>query len=186
MTVIDPSARCIGCSHREDQHDTLPDGTRPCRSIGHSKGLTCAECRRLISAGHVQAVMELRGADDDAFQEAWAAYHTTLDHVRKELGSSWTAFFTDVHQSALASAVLTLRARAGLPEGPFKEWREYQVVGGWGVDGAEDAAHARRKVERALAEYPLCRARAEWRIGRSWDDDSEFYGPWQPLTDAED
>ncbi|NUR01337.1 MAG: hypothetical protein HOY79_33875 [Streptomyces sp.] len=113
-----PAARCVICNHREDQHDTLPDGTRPCRSIGHEKGLTCRECMRLISAEHVDAVMALRGADDDAFAEAWGAYYATLNHVRNEIGPGWQAFFTDVHQSALASAVLTLRERqrrAGIP-----------------------------------------------------------------------
>jgi hypothetical protein len=113
MTEIHPAARCTLCSHREDQHDTLPDGTRPCRSIGHEKGLTCAECRRLTSREHVDAVMALRGEPDDAFTAAWAAYYATLDHVRKEIGPGWQAFFTDVHQSALASAVLVLREQAG-------------------------------------------------------------------------
>lgn len=105
-TEPSPDQRCTLCGHREDQHDTLPDGSRPCRSIGHSKGLTCRECRRLTSTEHVNAVMEMRGESTEAFQVAWAAYSATLDHVRKEIGSGWQAFFTDVHQSALASALI--------------------------------------------------------------------------------
>jgi hypothetical protein len=108
--------------------------------------------------------------------EEWVAFvpHPcpTLDAVS---GTGWPA------EEATAEDV----SGAGLPEGPYKECREYQVVGGWGVTGALDAAEAREEVTRALAEYPSCGARAEWRIVRTWDDDSEFHGPWQPLTDTE-
>jgi len=116
--TMDPSTRCSLCSHREDEHETLPDGSRPCRSIGHEKGLTCRECIRLTGPEHVEAVMALRGADDEAFRVAWAAYYATLNHVRDQIGPGWQAFFSDVHQSALASAVLVLReqqAQAGIP-----------------------------------------------------------------------
>jgi hypothetical protein len=61
------------------------------------------------------------------------------------------------------------------------EDRVYQVVGGWGVDGADDEAHARRKVEEALAQYPHCGAHAQWRTVRTWDDGAEYYGPWNAL-----
>lgn len=74
---------------------------------------------------------------------------------------------------------------AGLPDGPFEESREYGVVGGWGVDGARDAADARRQVREALAQYPTCDARARWRIVRTWEDDAQYVGPWQPLPDEE-
>jgi hypothetical protein len=136
--------------------------------------------------------MALRHADDPVFEAAWDAYRATRDHVRKEIGQGWQAFFTDVHQSALASAVLVLRKhesvsalRDSLPGGDFTEHREYEVVGGWGVDGAEDAEDARRQVRRALAQYPQCGARAQWRIVRTWDDDAQYYGPWQALEDEE-
>jgi hypothetical protein len=233
VATVAPDTRCTLCGHREDQHDTEPDGSRPCRSIGHPKGVPCAECRRLVSAEHVQAVMALREADDESFEAAWAAYHVTLDHVRREIGPGWTAFFTDVHQSALASAVLTLRAqepsqadvgehlaaallRVASPDpagclsadtlvwvaawlrehttatlrthqagADYTEHREYEVVGGWGVDGARDEADARRQVRQALAEYPTCGARAQWRIVRTWEDDAQYYGPWQPLDSEE-
>jgi hypothetical protein len=100
---------CIGCGHAQDQHDTLPDGTRTCRSIGHPQGLTCHECQRLTSPEHVEQIMQLRHADDPAFEQAWAAYSATLSHVRNEIGDGWQAFFTDVHQSALASALIAYR-----------------------------------------------------------------------------
>lgn len=183
--MIAPSTRCSLCHHREDEHETLPNGSRPCRSIGHAKGLTCRECRRLTEAEHVEAVMGLRDEPDDAFTTAWAAYYATLNHARDQIGSGWQAFFSDVHQSAVASAVLTLRAQSGLPDGPFEESREYGVVGGWGVDGARDAADARRQVQEALAQYPDCGAYARWRVIRTWEDDAQFLGPWQPLTDPE-
>lgn len=126
MTVtppaVDPAVRCTLCRHREDQHETLPDGTRPCRSIGHEKGLTCTECRRLIGAEHFEAVMALRDEPDDQFEVAWAAYYATFNHARDEIGPGWQAFFTDVHQSAVASAILAYRAeeeaQAAPPTGP--------------------------------------------------------------------
>ncbi|MEU1371988.1 hypothetical protein ABZ454_38765, partial [Streptomyces sp. NPDC005803] len=59
--------------------------------------------------------------------------------------------------------------------------REYEVVGGWGVDSARDEADARRQVARALAEYPECGAYAKWRVVRTWDDDAQYYGPWHAL-----
>lgn len=111
--AVDPAARCRLCHHREDQHETLPDGTRPCRSIGHEKGLTCTECRRLIGAEHFEAVMALRDEPDDEFEVAWAAYYATFNHARDEIGPGWQAFFTDVHQSALASALVVLREQQG-------------------------------------------------------------------------
>ena len=184
--MIAPSRPCSLCNHREDQHETLPDGTRPCRSIGHPEGLTCRECQRLISPEYVDSLQALRAAGDAAFEDAWNAYRVTLDHARDQIGPGWTAFFTDVHQSALASAVLTLRAQSGLPDGPFEESREYGVVGRWGVNGAADAAQARRFVQEALEQYPGCEAYARWRVVRTWEDDAQFVGPWQPLTDAEE
>ncbi|MFI5814943.1 hypothetical protein ACIA7S_28790 [Streptomyces sp. NPDC051643] len=117
MTVtppaVDPAAPCSLCGHREDQHDTEPDGTRPCRTIGHPKGVPCAECRRLTDTAHFEDLMAMRDSGD-AFDEAWAAYRVTFDHVRDQIGPGWPAFFTDVHQSALASALVVLRQQ---PEG---------------------------------------------------------------------
>lgn len=101
---------CVLCHHPADAHEEIgPEGNRPCRSVGHSKGVPCRECRRLISAEHVAAVMRMREEGGEAFEVAWGAYTTTLDHVRRNFGDAWQAFFTDVHQSALASALIAYR-----------------------------------------------------------------------------
>lgn len=135
MTTSDgdpAAATCVLCNHREDQHETLPDGSSPCRSVGHAKGLTCAECRRLTGDEHVSAIMALRSDPDEAFEVAWAAYHATLDHVRHEIGAEWMAFFTDVHQSALASAVLVLREQVAAPPAPGDgAWGAVWLHGSW-------------------------------------------------------
>jgi hypothetical protein len=115
--TVDPAQRCVLCHHREDQHDTEPDGSRPCRSIGHPKGVPCQECRRLTSPEHVEAIMTMREDASDAFETAWSAYKTTLDHVRKEIGPGWQAFFTDVHQAALASALIAYREQVAAEGG---------------------------------------------------------------------
>ncbi|OKI16572.1 hypothetical protein [Streptomyces sp. CB03911] len=97
---------CIGCGHHPDQHEQMPDGTRPCRSIGHPAGVPCAECRRLTEAQHLERIQEMRADDTGAFEAAWASYKVTYDHARQEIGPGWQAYFTDHHQSALASALL--------------------------------------------------------------------------------
>jgi len=68
------------------------------------------------------------------------------------------------------------------PDGEPRECTDYQVVGDWGVDYAESADDARANVRRSLAKYPHCRARAEQRTHITWDDDTEFIGPWCPLN----
>lgn len=101
------TARCSFCFHPTAAHDVDPDtGNRPCRSIGHPKGLACAECRRLTSREHIDAVMKMRASGDPLFGAAFSAFNTTYDHVRRELGAAYLAHFTDVHESALASALL--------------------------------------------------------------------------------
>lgn len=109
MTEQPERTHCVLCGHLNTLHNDEPDGTRPCRSIGHPKGLTCRECMRLTSAEHVDAIMRMREEEDPAFEEAWASYRVTLDHVRNEIGEGWQAFFTDVHQAALASALIAYR-----------------------------------------------------------------------------
>lgn len=109
------STECTLCGHPHDAHDALPDGTRPCRSIGHPKGLTCRTCKQLTSAEHVEAIMSLRADPPPAFTAAWADYRATLDHVRQEIGEGWQAFFTDVHQAALASAFLAWQQTTAHP-----------------------------------------------------------------------
>ncbi|MFB7592395.1 hypothetical protein [Streptomyces sp. NPDC056169] len=58
---------------------------------------------------------------------------------------------------------------------------EYEVVGDWGVDGAVSADAAIAFVRKALQDYPHCGARAQQRTVRTWDDDSQWYGPWTDL-----
>lgn len=93
---------CTLCDHPAEAHPQQPDGTRPCRSVGHPNGLTCTECIRITSPEHVRRIQEAR----DGIDEAWAAFKVTLDHARNEIGPGWQAFFTDVYQSALASAII--------------------------------------------------------------------------------
>jgi hypothetical protein len=102
--------RCVLCTHPFSAHGTMPDGTRPCRSVGHPDGLNCEECKRLTSPEYVQQIMAMREEHSPAFAAAWAAYSTTLDHVRHEIGAGWQAFFTDVHQAALASGLIEYTA----------------------------------------------------------------------------
>ncbi|MEW2302010.1 hypothetical protein AB0958_18890 [Streptomyces sp. NPDC006655] len=127
------------------------------------------------------------------------ALHTPVEHLGKTWCAAcsvrrWTGPKTEEWVAFVPHPCPTLDAVSGtgwpppdpgLPEGPFEESRGYQVCGDWGVDYAEDAEDARRQVAQALAEYPSCRARAEWRIVRTWDDDAEFTGPWQPLDEEE-
>jgi hypothetical protein len=47
--------------------------------------------------------------DADWFQTVWGAYKVTLDDARNAFGDSAWAFFSDVHQSALASALIAYR-----------------------------------------------------------------------------
>lgn len=98
-------ARCSMCRHAAAEHAVDPEtGFRPCRSIGHPKGLTCEECRRLTSPAHVEVVMVMRG--DPLLKVAFGAYLATRAHVNDQLGESAPAFFTDVHESAVASALI--------------------------------------------------------------------------------
>ncbi|MBM9509937.1 hypothetical protein [Actinacidiphila acididurans] len=102
---------CTLCGHHADQHNLNADGYRPCRSAGHPDGLNCRECIRLTSGDHLEQLIALRNSDDPAFTAAWSAFTVTRDHARHEIGDGWQAFYTDVHQSALASAILTYRAQ---------------------------------------------------------------------------
>jgi len=61
------------------------------------------------------------------------------------------------------------------------ESTQYQVVGDWGTESADDAEEARAAVASWLHDHPHSGARAEQRIVREWPDGSEFYGPWTDL-----
>lgn len=80
--------------------------------------------------------------------------------------------------------LVTDRDAAQQQKSDYTESVDYQVVGDWGVDGAETAAGARAAVAKWLRAYPKCGAYAEQRIVRDWPDGSEFYGPWTPLTEG--
>lgn len=71
------------------------------------------------------------------------------------------------------------------PVDPYTETYEYQVViGGQGISGAEDEEDARHQVAKAIAngETPLT-TYAQYRVSRTWDDDSQFHGPYQRLCE---
>lgn len=84
------------------------------------------------------------------------------------------------------AAVTSLKRLAGEEtEDPYPtESVIYEVVGDWGVDGADSAEGARAAVAKWLREYPRCGAYAQQRVVREWPDGSEFYGPWTPLTEG--
>lgn len=104
--VAEPKS-CWACNHLVAAHDVDPDtGFQPCRSVGHPKGIPCAECRRLTSPEHVAAIMKMRNNDDPLLALAFGAFRITYEHVRNQLGESWPAFFTDVFGSAVASALI--------------------------------------------------------------------------------
>lgn len=104
--------RCGMCRHPVSSHDVDPEtGFRPCRSVGHSKGLPCADCRRLTSPEHVEAIMKLRGGSDPFFTAAYGAFSVTEDHARQQIGVGWQAHHTAMYESAVASALLEIRSQ---------------------------------------------------------------------------
>lgn len=90
--------------------------------------------------------------------------------------------FSDDDAAALES--LRRLASEAPAEPAYIEDREYQVVGDWGVDGADSEDEARADVAKALWVHPACGAYAEQRIVRTWPDGSEFYGPWTRLPES--
>lgn len=105
--MADENACCSMCGHPAADHDLQADGTRPCRTPGHPKGVPCAGCRRLLSPEHREAIQEERGSE--AFRAAWGAFFMTLLDSKAAFGDSAPAFFSDIHESALASALVTYR-----------------------------------------------------------------------------
>ncbi|MEU6979623.1 hypothetical protein [Streptomyces sp. NPDC046371] len=102
-----PPTHCWACTHPVEAHDLQPDGTRPCRSIGHHEGIPCADCRALLTPQYRAAVQEER--ENGSFNAAWGAYMVTFQDARNAYGEGAPAFFTDIHQSALASALIAYR-----------------------------------------------------------------------------
>lgn len=104
---------CFSCGHPWDAHDTRPDGNRSCRSVGHQDGVSCADCRAMLTTEYRDKVQQER--DADWFQAVWGAYTVILADARHAFGDSAPAFFSDIHQSALASALIAYREKvAGL------------------------------------------------------------------------
>ncbi|MCL8016893.1 hypothetical protein [Streptomyces sp. AS02] len=98
---------CYSCGHPWDAHDTRDDGHRSCRSVGHQDGVSCADCRAMLTTEYREQLQDERGAD--WFQAVWGAYTVTLADARHAFGDSAPAFFSDIHQSALASALIAYR-----------------------------------------------------------------------------
>ncbi|MEU5322964.1 hypothetical protein AB0G67_40370 [Streptomyces sp. NPDC021056] len=101
---------CYSCGHPWDAHDTRPDGNRSCRSVGHTDGVSCAGCRAMLTTEYRDKVQQER--DADWFQAVWGAYTVILADARHAFGDSAPAFFSDIHQSALASALIAYREKA--------------------------------------------------------------------------
>jgi len=98
---------CYSCGHPWASHDIRADGHRSCRSVGHSEGVSCADCRTLLTDDYREQLQSERGAD--WFQAVWGAYTVTLADARHAFGDSAPAFFSDIHQSAVASALIAYR-----------------------------------------------------------------------------
>jgi hypothetical protein len=82
----------------------------------------------------------------------------------------------------LAEAEQAVRERSLSSEAGEGTWgEEYQVVGDWGVDYAEDEDAARMAVQKWLYRHPHCGAYAEVRAVCTWPDDSSYCGPWRRL-----
>ena len=98
---------CTLCYHPAESHSTDEHGNRPCRSIDHPNGTPCQDCQKMLTAAYRDRV----GAERETphFEQAWAAYLVTLADIQRAFGPSAPAFFTDVHQSALASALIAYR-----------------------------------------------------------------------------
>lgn len=103
----EPPTHCWMCSHPVEQHDLQPDGTRPCRSPGHPNGIPCAGCRALLTPEHRTAIQDER--EKDFFETAWGAYMVTLQDAQNAFGKHAPVFFSDIHQAALASALIAYR-----------------------------------------------------------------------------
>lgn len=108
--MTDPApapTHCWACSHPVEDHDLQPDGTRPCRTPGHHKGVPCAGCRALLTPEHRAAIQDER--ENDSFESAWGAYMVTLQDAQNAFGEHAAVMFSDIHQSALASALIAYR-----------------------------------------------------------------------------
>lgn len=107
MTEQETRTHCFMCGHPWDSHDPNPDGTRSCRSPSHPNGVPCADCRAMLTSEYRECVQEER--DGAAFEAAWNAFMVTREDARNAFGEHAPVFFTDINQSALASALIAYR-----------------------------------------------------------------------------
>lgn len=98
---------CFMCGHPVEAHDRDDDGNRPCRSPGHPKGVPCSDCRALLTTEYREHVQDVR--EEPGFDEAWNAFLITRGDAQHQFGEHAPAFFTDIYQSALASALIHYR-----------------------------------------------------------------------------
>lgn len=103
----EPRTHCLLCYHPLTSHPQDADGNRPCRSIDHPEGVPCHDCQDMLTTEYRSRVADER--DTAAFEQAYAAYLVTLADVQRAFGDAAWAYFTDVHQSALASALIAYR-----------------------------------------------------------------------------
>lgn len=108
----------------------------------------------------------------------WGIANPSGDSGVDSADKEWSLAF----DSGVPAHVIVASCAAVVAGPPSSEGLTYQVVGGWGVDGARDHEDALNNVRRSLAAYPYCRARADQRVTQTWDDGSEAYGPWEEVS----
>ena len=106
---------CLLCYHPTESHPVDADGNRPCRNVGHPDGVPCLDCQAMLTPEYRDQVGAER--DTEAFEQAYAAYLVILADIRHAFGPAADAFFTDVHQSALASALIAYRKATSEQQG---------------------------------------------------------------------
>jgi hypothetical protein len=122
----------------------------------------------------------------------------TLVQCMSDDGRPVALFLDEEHREALGLLLVDpdgevdkLRARLAelepyAPTGhDMTEQVEYKVVGGWGVDGTDSAQAAVDAVLAARRAHPWDQVYAQQRTVRTWDDDSQWYGPWTDVPGAE-
>jgi hypothetical protein len=130
------------------------------------QGLTEAHVRQMEAAASVDRAVVLNETADHLARQAADASPSARDVILAD-----------------AAELRRLADETQPAEAEPTESVIYEVVGDWGVDGADSAEGARASVAKWLRAYPKCGAYAQQRIVRMWDDGSEFYGPWTGLPE---
>jgi hypothetical protein len=126
VTEQETVTHCFMCGHPVESHDLDPDGNRPCRSPGHPKGVPCADCRALLTPEYRARIQDQR--EEDGFEAAWNSYYVTLQDARDHFGEHAPVFFSDIHQSALASALIAYREQQKTAEQQLQAITEAVVL----------------------------------------------------------